>query len=188
MRHTLYENPDNIYPFHLPVVLSKKGREDAHNIGKWLSEKDLGVPIFSSPIVRAVQTSEIIDSHTNSHIKVDDRLIETYCPNFQGHKKIGHEPWKSEEDDISREPRKRILSRAMNIINDKLEDYSQFTLVTHGDLASLLLYHFKDKKPPRHIWSPENRNNIIDKGMILEISYDANEVVSFTTHANSTLS
>ena len=81
VRHTKYHNPENIFPFHLPVNLSVEGREHARRIADWFTNKKLiKLPIFTSPVVRCVQTAEIIAGQTDSFVSADERLVETYSP------------------------------------------------------------------------------------------------------------
>ena len=83
VRHLEYENPEGIYPFYLPLNLSTKGRNDADKIANWFVKgKLLGLNIYTSPIVRCVQTANIIAEKTNSSVAIDQRLIESSCSNL----------------------------------------------------------------------------------------------------------
>ena len=85
VRHGNYLNPQNIYPFLLPVVLSPEGIEQIDRVGQWFKDQSaLELPIYTSPVKRCVQTAEIISHAIDSSITVDDRLIEVRCPNLQG--------------------------------------------------------------------------------------------------------
>src|SRR3990167_6732742 len=87
VRHTLYHNPENIYAFHLPLYLSPEGRKHAGRVGDWFKNNVFpAIPIYTSPIVRTVQTAEIIASFTKSFVTVDNNLIES-SSRLQGEKK-----------------------------------------------------------------------------------------------------
>src|SRR3989344_4403861 len=77
VRHTLYHNPENIYAFHLPLYLSPEGRKHAGRVGDWFKNNvSSAIPIYTSPIVRTVQTAEIIASINNFQVQTDERLID----------------------------------------------------------------------------------------------------------------
>src|SRR3989344_5052200 len=77
IRHTEYENPNNINPGTLPFPLSKKGRKHAKRIGEWFKKQRIrGIPIYSSPVKRAVETGEIIGKAISSSVVLDENLTE----------------------------------------------------------------------------------------------------------------
>ena len=171
IRHTEYENPRGIFPFHLPVYLSKKGRKDAVKIGKWFVNNRLGnLSMYSSPIVRCVKTSELISSQTNSFIAVDERLIEVVCPNLQGKKKPEDRSWTLEQDDPSREIQEKVIERMINIYDEKVKEGKDCILVSHGEPIFFLYFHLIGKKIPKYPWSPENKNIIVNRGEVVKIN------------------
>lgn len=170
VRHTKYFNPNNIYPFHLPVYLSKEGREHAKEIADWYKDTVLpGIPIYSSPIARCVQTSEIIASKTKSFVSLDDRLIESYCPSLQGKKQAEIDAWRVEEDESSRESRESVLKRALNIFNEKMQEEKDCIFVSHGDPTTMLFYYLRNKELPKHLWNPKNSKEVVNKGSTIKI-------------------
>ena len=178
VRHTEYHNPDNIYLFHLPLHLSSKGKEQAINIGEWFKNNALlQFPIYSSPIKRCEQTAKIIASEIKSKVYLDDRLIETTCPNLQGKVRPNKRPWKVEADESSRESKKSILIRILSIFSEKVKEGKDCILVTHGDPATVLYYHLKNNELPKYLWNPKNSKNAVDKGEIVKISLKNNKVV-----------
>lgn len=178
VRHTEYENPDNIYPFHLPVNLSTLGRENAKLIGKWFKKNNHSkLPIYSSPIARCIQTSEIIASETQSYISFDIRLIETYCPGLQGKTKPKKDAWKIENDELTRESKESILKRMLNILTEKINENHDCILVSHGDQTTMLYYLFRNKSFPTYFWDPENSDNIVNMGDIVKIKVEDNKVI-----------
>ena len=170
VRHTPYYNPDNLFAFHLPMYLSEEGRMHAHLLGEWFV-KNIGnnLPIYTSPIVRCVQTSEIVASHTKSFVATDDRLIETRLPNLQGKKQPIEKAWITEEHDSSRESRETILRRVLSIYNERVSAGNDCILVSHGDPITLLYYHLNKMEFPEYMWGPDNDKNIIHRGEIVKI-------------------
>ena len=78
VRHCDVRNPDGVLYGHLPdFPLSEKGVKQAHALGRFFA-RTKARQIYSSPLERARQTSEIIASHLNSaSITYTDDLIET---------------------------------------------------------------------------------------------------------------
>jgi len=170
VRHAAYHNPDTIYPFHLPVPLSEDGRKHAQRVGEWFqSQKIFKLPIFTSPIQRAVETAEAISEKTQSDIQKDDRLIETYSEGLQGKKQS--EDWKFEFDDPTRESKESVLKRVLNIYNEKIEEGEDCIFVSHGDPLTLLWYFLVKKEMPHYVWDPANID-VIKRGEIVEIDIE----------------
>jgi broad specificity phosphatase PhoE len=183
IRHTKYHNPENIFPFRLPVYLSKEGRAHAHQIGEWLKKRKLSkLPIHTSPIVRCVQTAEILASYTNSFVTCDDRLIEVDNPTIQGTIQPAKDAWKLEEFHPDRETNLSVRQRMISIFEEKVKEQHDCILVSHGDPITTLYYHLQNKQLPEHLWSPANADKVIDKGEIVDIEINENEPMVLTRH------
>jgi broad specificity phosphatase PhoE len=78
VRHCDVRNPDGVLYGHLPEFpLSEKGVGQAHALGRYFADRDIR-QIYSSPLERARQTSEIIASYLDGvSITYTDDLIET---------------------------------------------------------------------------------------------------------------
>jgi len=78
VRHCDVRNPEGVLYGHLPdFPLSEKGVEQAHALGRYFAGRTVR-QIYSSPLERARQTSEIIASYLDSvAITYTDDLIET---------------------------------------------------------------------------------------------------------------
>jgi broad specificity phosphatase PhoE len=78
VRHCDVRNPDGVLYGHLPdFPLSEKGVRQAHAMGRFFARTTVR-QIYSSPLERARQTSEIIASYLDSvPITYTDDLIET---------------------------------------------------------------------------------------------------------------
>ena len=174
VRHTQYHNPENIFPFHLPVYLSVDGREHAKKVASWFVNRQLDkLPIFTSPIARCVQTAEIISAKTNSFVSTDSRLIETYSPGIQGTNKPEKDDWKVENDDPSRESLESTTKRIVSIFEEKVAEGQDCILVSHGDPLTILYYHLLEEALPKDMWKPENHELVISRGEIVEIEIKA---------------
>ncbi|MDQ3008745.1 MAG: histidine phosphatase family protein [bacterium] len=170
VRHTKYHNPENIFPFHLPVYLSTEGRGHAQRIAEWFRhQKLLELPIYTSPILRCVQTAEIIAGATGSFVMSDGRLVETASPDFQGKVKPATDSWKHEQEDPTREPQASIEDRVADIFAEKMSIGQDCILVSHGDPLTILYYRLQQQPLPDHLWDPKNVDKVIDRGEIVEI-------------------
>lgn len=183
VRHTKYHNPENIFPFHLPVSLSVDGRDHAQRVAQWFKKRKLTqLPIHTSPIVRCVQTAEIIAAQTHSFVSADDRLIETFSPGIQGMQKPEHEDWKAEDKDPTREPQESIRQRVSSIFDEKVAEHQDCILVSHGDPLTMLYYHLLEKEPPHDMWNPKNEELIISRGEIVEVEITENKPLVLTRY------
>lgn len=173
VRHTEYYDPYNIFQFRLPFYLSEAGRKHSQLIGQWFANHRLTkLPIYSSPIVRCLQTSEIIASQTKSFVAADDRLIEVNCPNLQGKTKPDKDRWIVEQDDPSREPKNKVIKRVMDIINEKVKANEECILVSHGEPLTFVYWHLTKTEFPRYPWDPKNGNKVIRKGQIVKLEFE----------------
>lgn len=172
VRHTEYYNPSHIYAFHLPVYLTESGREHAKRIGEWFSKKSAQLPITASPMVRTVQTAEIIASHTNGYVTVDHRLEETGCARLEGTVQPVIDPWKYEVDDSTRETKDQVLKRVKEIYEEKVNEGKDCIMVSHGDAITFLYDYLTKRDEPLYIWDPALGNYPIQRGEIVKIEIE----------------
>lgn len=78
-------NLEGIVQGQLDIPLNNKGIHQAHELKNKLKVLDIDV-IFSSPLLRAKQTAQIIHENLNVEIKYDERLKEFFAGNMQGTK------------------------------------------------------------------------------------------------------
>ncbi len=175
VRHTEYYNPTNIFPFHLPVYLSEEGRAHAKRIGKWFKENNITLPIYTSPIMRTVQTSEIIASFTDSFVTSDPRLRETESIDLLG-KPRGEKYWEIEPCDETREKIEEVQKRIVEIFNEKKDNNEECILISHGDPLTALYYYLLNKPLMPFLWYPDNEKNCIQRGEIVKITIDNDSI------------
>lgn len=172
VRHTAYSNPENIFPFRLPLELSKEGIEHALRIGRWFKENSLlNLPIYSSPIKRAYQTAEVIAKVVASKVSYDERLNEASCPNLQGKKapEDEEETWRMQCKDSSRESSESLQKRALECFQEKLKEGKDCILVSHGDPLAALVYYLIKKPLTPCLFDDEHYKFYIKKGEIVQI-------------------
>ncbi|MBI5449402.1 histidine phosphatase family protein [Candidatus Gottesmanbacteria bacterium] len=85
VRHGAVENPGEVIYGRMPgFPLSSEGREQAHRLGRRLSDKKISA-IYASPLARTRETAGIISSfHKNIAIHFDERLLEVHSPGLEG--------------------------------------------------------------------------------------------------------
>jgi broad specificity phosphatase PhoE len=77
VRHAEVENPDNTWYGRLDgYVLSERGFRQAKALGEHFAARGLA-GVYSSPLTRAIQTSETIAQANGLEVEVDPNLIET---------------------------------------------------------------------------------------------------------------
>lgn len=183
VRHTEYYNPAHLYAFHLPFHLTEYGRKQAAAIGDWFVEKKVGnIPIISSPIVRTVQTAEIIAARTHSNVTIDRRLIESSCPELQGKVHSAENHWVEEEDNRTRESHKSMLNRMKSICDETVSSGKDTILVSHGDPLTVLYYYLIQEDPPRYFWDPKNAALVIQRGEVIEVTLERGTVQTVERH------
>ena len=176
VRHAEYDNPENIYPFHLPLQLSKEGRDHAKRVGEWFQNNSIILPIFTSPIVRAVQTSEIISSKIGSFVVVDRRLVETSHASLQGKTIQNKDDWKNQRKLPDREPQENQRDRILAVIYEKIDQNMPAILVSHGDPLSITLMSLVGKSIDPEQMSTDD---YIQKGEIVELVFEEKELLSY---------
>lgn len=175
VRHTEYENPLKIYPYRLPFILSKEGRLHAKNIGNWLRDnKYIGLPIYTSPIVRTLQTAEIIAALTNSKIYKEENLIEFTWNKQQGESIPKHNDWSQFYKPGLQEPAKSILERTKKVFDKIVKGGIDSIALSHGDNITLL-YYFLLNQPAPVLYKSKF---YIEKGEILFIRLNKNKKIS----------
>ena len=81
LRHGEVENPKNIHYSYLPGFnLSEKGKVQARKVGKNLNENFKISKIISSPLLRARETSKIINSFLKVEIEYSNNILEWVGP------------------------------------------------------------------------------------------------------------
>lgn len=170
VRHTQYHNPDNIFPFHLPVYLSEEGRAHAGRIAQWFATHALmKLPVISSPMVRCVQTAEIIAAQTQSFVSIDERLAETASPGIQGKVQPSENAWQAEQLDPHRETQASVRERANALFEERKQIGEDCILVSHGDPLTLLYFHLQGEQVPEDLWNPIHDEKVVHRGEIVKI-------------------
>lgn len=128
-------NLEGIVQGQLDIPLNKKGIQQAHELKNKLKDLDIDI-IFSSPLLRAKQTAEIINENFNVKIKYDERLKEFYAGKKQGTKT---KDWSEEDKENFRlypekcgaESNKAFYDRCISAFKD-ISKYKNVLIISHG--------------------------------------------------------
>ncbi|QEC46887.1 histidine phosphatase family protein [Baekduia soli] len=71
-------NAEHRFQGHLPVPLTERGREQAHELARAAATRDWGA-LYCSPLARARETADIVAAAIGHHPMEDARFAETDC-------------------------------------------------------------------------------------------------------------
>ncbi len=175
VRHAQYENPRKILVGRLPVPLSEEGIKEAEKLTDFFSDKKIE-KIYSSPVVRCKQTSEII-AQSNIQIKEDIRIAETLSA-YQGYWEYDWAHFYEMIDIMGGENPQDIQDRMIDFWEDiRDQEKSNIIICSHGD-PLYVLYAYLTKLPTPNI---QEIYNIPDgeyqpKASIRPVIYDKGKV------------
>jgi broad specificity phosphatase PhoE len=128
------------------IPLNSRGEEQAHQAAKILANREIN-QIFTSPLMRAKKTAEIIQKHLNDiRITIDDRLQECCFGEFEGKEKAFDEvikPWKQCVKPFMGEDFIQFNHRVISSVHDILENHLAPLIVSHGGVFDCLLHNLK---------------------------------------------
>lgn len=171
VRHGLVENPDKISYGRLPgFPLSQIGREQIAASAEHLASESLDqTQILASPLLRAVETAEIIAARLN-HIKsqpiFDERLTEIRQPYTQG--MTMDEYWNIHDHgllpanpELQDESYTAVGNRVLNCLNSYAA--KNFIIISHQDTIRFAVGHLCGLN------ESEARNLPLDTGGIYQV-------------------
>ena len=157
LRHGLTEsNKKKIYAGWSEECLCEEGVVALHKIGRKLKEFKIE-KIFSSPIRRAIQTAEIINSFLEKTIEIEEKLKEIKMGLWEGLSEIEVEGKFENEWEIwitkpsrlkldGRESLRELQLRALKAIKKitNSSDYSRILVVTHVAIIRVLIIYYNN--------------------------------------------
>jgi probable phosphoglycerate mutase len=133
------------------VELSDEGREQAELLGRRLKSYDIDV-VYSSQLIRAMETADIINKHLNKKRVIDERWQEA---DFGGMTGLTNQQLKEKYSDFLAERAmmkedltypdggencQMVFERAFDALKDLIkEPYDNVCVVTHGGVLRALL-------------------------------------------------
>lgn len=165
---------------NVDVELSPEGREQADLVGKRLKNYDIDV-VYSSQLIRARETADILNTHINKQRVIDERWQEA---NFGGMTGLTNAEMKEKygafleqrammKEDIpypdGGENCQMVFRRAFEALKDLTKkDYENVCVVTHGGVLRALITGLMGAEYPK--WLTIGRQ--IENCSITHILYD----------------
>jgi|SRR3989344_6637064 len=177
VRHGDYKNPDNIVPWRLPhFPLSDKGKKDINKDAEYFKNKNIEI-IYSSPVLRAKQSAEILGKKLNKKIIISSLISEVYTPLQNKH--ISYEEFNKKKtypflDNFhiknKGESINNIFLRVDKLIKRILKNYPNKNVicVSHGDPIMIYVLRKKGTIVDGSLETFE-KNNYIQKAGIIKL-------------------
>lgn len=140
-------NKDNKVCGRTDISLTNIGIEQAKNLAQKLSSQNIDV-IISSPLKRAVQTSEIISKTCNAPIVIDKRLIEQNYGIYEGVDRKMENFLKNKKNFAYSYPKGesmlRVASRVYPLIDELKDKYvdKNILILSHGGVCRIINTYF----------------------------------------------
>jgi broad specificity phosphatase PhoE len=176
VRHGHVRNPLKLfYGRSMGFPLSAEGRKQARYAAEYLRDKSID-EIYSSPLLRARETAEIIlSSQSDKLLRISDLLLEVHCPyDGQPVDVVSKRNWDVYSDvGIGFEQPEDVLLRARKFITGILLGHNgqNIVAVSHGDLISFLILWANGKA-----CTPANKQELygdyLKPGSIFIFSFD----------------
>lgn len=159
IRHGSVENPNDICYGRLPIPLSQKGEDEILHLARELIYRGVKVDaIYSSPIVRAIQSSLIIKKELGiNRLEIKDALTDLGIGSLEGAPMQIIRDLNYNEEEIRRggfgiEAKEDVVRRVGKVIDEIVENHPGETiaLVNHGDTTRLGLWYLENpgETPP----------------------------------------
>lgn len=137
------------------MPLNETGIDQANEASQIVENLDYDL-IISSPLIRTLQTAEIVNREKNKKIIVDERLIERdagVLSGKNGKDKIFKDYWNLDAHYDGLENLDELFARVKNFIEDIKEKYKDKNLliVTHNGICRMIRIYFEGYPKSRNI-------------------------------------
>lgn len=133
------------------IPLDEEGIQAAEKLGKRLVDEEWNI-VFTSPMMRARQTSDILAAQSNIEVVEDDRLRERYGGLIEGTtEQERQQRWGPDwrELDLQIEKAENVVVRGLEFVNEQVQkDPNQrLIIVSHGSfLKRIIVALMEDEK------------------------------------------
>lgn len=185
IRHGEYKNPNNIVPWRLPhFPLSDEGIKNINKDADYFKDKKIEV-IYSSPILRAKQSANILGKRLNKKVIISKSIIEVYTPfqfkNLSYVKFNNNDKYPFLEDfhiNNHGESITKTFTRVNGFVKKILTKHrdNNVILVSHGDP---IMIYIAIKKGTKLTGSKrELEKNYIPKSGIIKVNIKTNKIIN----------
>lgn len=181
VRHVDYKNPLNINVGRLPAELSDEGIKQAQKLGAYFADKGIA-RIYSSPVLRCKQTSEII-SDKRIPVAFDLRLAETFSA-YQGmwySGKIDFEDLFSHRKELGGESFEDLKVRTLSFFNEiNAKETGNVIICSHSDPLWCLYLGLLNRPLTDEIKEPGENGNpeYLKKGAIRPLRIEKGDITA----------
>lgn len=134
------------------IKLNETGKKQAYNLQNKLKDRSFDI-IFSSPLLRARETAEIINTNFKNEVKFDDRLKERDCGELEGIEEKNFDYidfWNinTKKHYANEENIKKFYKRIESFIEEIQSKYRDKDILTstHGGVCRMITYYFEKEK------------------------------------------
>jgi len=133
------------------VPLNDHGREQARATGKELSDVHFDV-CYSSPLVRAKETAELVLEGTSTPILLDDRLVEMAYGDYEGTDWLAEDYQRKRRLIAMRYPGGEsyfdVVYRAYSFLHEIIQKHKDenVLIVCHGGIGRVINSYFNDEE------------------------------------------
>lgn len=181
VRHGDVHNPENIWYGRLPRYrLSKKGRKQIEQTANFLLPQNIDF-IYTSPLLRARQTAQIISEKMHLPIHLSKKLLETHS-SLQGQSftylhSIQFDVYASSTNKIVGETLDELGDRMRSFIKDIVRKHAgkKVLAVSHGD--PIMAVNVLANNLPINNSTMHDRTNYVTHGEVVIITYDADSPI-----------
>ena len=147
-----YENGETEYNAkgltqgQLDIPLNENGINQAKMLCEKLKNEKIDI-IYASPLARAKQTAEIINSAHNVEIVLDDRLMEFYAGVRQGQDFYSWsqdriDAFRAHPEDFGAESNIDFFTRVVEFFSEIEDSDKNILIVSHGGVGCILMSYF----------------------------------------------
>ncbi len=138
IRHGHVDDPGDVYYGRLPgYPLSQQGRSEVKRLAEHLTTFPIS-EVYSSPLLRTMQTAEIIAHQLGSQVVADERIVEVKAK-FEGKTRTFLREHQPTAEDYA-ETMEQIFERMQDFVQDcsKLHPTTEIVAVSHGGPIRIL--------------------------------------------------
>ncbi|MBI4090395.1 MAG: histidine phosphatase family protein [Candidatus Komeilibacteria bacterium] len=178
LRHTEFENPDNIFRGRLGLALSKEGKDHARRIGAWFKDKHIS-KIYSSAVERCKATAEIVAQSIDVPVVFDKRLLEVMHA-IQGMNLIEYRKDRNKRyslvDTLGGESMMDVQVRMLDFFYEAVKrDEGNSIICSHGDGLYFLYLALVGKNLPEKVGTID-RSEYQEKGTVRRIDVEGDQI------------
>lgn len=131
------------------VDLTEKGMEQAKSLARIVKDKNINL-IISSPLKRAVKTSEIVADICNIPMQTDERLIEQNYGIYEGVDRKNEDFLKNKRNFAYKYPDGESMMQVAHRVYGLIEEIKKqnvgknILFISHGGVCRIINTYFKD--------------------------------------------